>query len=187
MTTIKDTFEKNVMQIKTTSLNAAQVSSLNMLNVNLHIGMKLFRDHLTVLFIPIIKLNQIINDSLEKFVLIMKLVIKSLEVHQLNIKNIILSMYKALLKINIKMGNSAVELMITGGILILAGILLIAAIITAPLGIILIIYGLIIMFIGLIIYYTGFISTKKKTDSFYETIIELYPDVKLGKPRHNYM
>ena len=40
------------------------------------------------------------------------------------------------------------------------------------------------MFIGLLIYYIGFSSTKKKTDSFYETIVELYPEVGLKKPKH---
>ena len=98
--TIKNMFEKNVMQIKTTSLNVAQASSLNMLNVNLHVGMKLFRDHLTVLFIPIIKLNQIINDSLEKFILILHLIINSLEIYKLNIKHILISMFRWCEKIN---------------------------------------------------------------------------------------
>ena len=175
MTTIKDMFEKNVMQIKTTSLNAAQASSLNMLNVNLHVGMKLFRDHLTVLFIPIIKLNQIINDSLEKFILIMQLVIKSLEVHQLNIKHTLLSMYKALLKINIKLGQSAVDTMISGIILMIVGLL-------PPNPIFFI--GLALFIIGIIMYHTGFISMSKKTEKLYKTIVDLYPDVILNKAKH---
>ena len=175
MTTIKDMFEKNVMQIKTTSLNAAQASSLNMLNVNLHVGMKLFRDHLTVLFIPIIKLNQIINDSLEKFILIMQLVIKSLEVHQLNIKHTLLSMYKALLKINIKLGQSAVDTMISGIILMIVGLL-------PPNPIFFI--GLALFIIGIIMYHTGFLSMSKKTEKLYKTIVDLYPDVILNKAKH---
>lgn len=176
MTTIKDMFEKNVMQIKTTSLNAAQASSLNMLNVNLHVGMKLFRDHLTVLFIPIIKLNQIINDSLEKFILIMQLVIKSLEVHQLNIKHTLLSMYKALLKINIKLGQSAVDTMISGIILMAFGIILLW-----PAGFTI---GIVLFIIGIIMYHTGFISMSKKTEKLYKTIVDLYPDVILNKAKH---
>ena len=183
--TLKDMFEKNVMQIKTTSLNVAQASSLNMLNVNLHVGMKLFRDHLTVLFIPIIKLNQIINDSLEKFILILHLVINSLEIYKLNIKHILISMYKALLKINIKLGNSAINKILIGIGLIPAGIFLLSTPLTFPIGLALIIFGIIIMFIGLLIYYIGFSSTKKKTDSFYETIVELYPEVGLKKPKHD--
>lgn len=180
MTTTKDMFEKNVMQIKTTSLNAAQASSLNMLNVNLHVGMKLFQDHLTVLFIPIIKLNQIINDSLEKFILIMQLVIKSLEVHQLNIKHILLSMYKALLKINIKLGQSAVDTMISGIILTVVGI---GVFYSTGVPVILII-GLALFIIGIIMYHTGFISMSKKTEKLYKTIVDLYPDVILNKAKH---
>ncbi len=176
MSTLKDMFEKNVMQIKTTSLNAAQASSLNMLNVNLHVGMKLFRDHLTVLFIPIIKLNQIVNDSLEKFILIMQLVIKSLEVHQLNIKHILLSMYKALLKITVKIGNSSVHTIISGATLIFFGIILLW-----PAGFTI---GIAVLTIGIITYHTGFLSMKKKTDKLYETIVDLYPEVILKKPRH---
>jgi len=183
MTTTKDMFEKNLMQIKTTSLNAAQASSLNMLNVNLHVGMKLFRDHLTVLFIPIIKLNQIINDSLEKFVLILQLVINSLEVHQLNIKHILLSMYKALLKITVKIGNSAVHTILSGIILIGVGIALLYTP-AAPAAPVIIIIGIVVLTIGIITYHTGFLSMKKKTDKLYETIVDLYPEVILKKPRH---
>ena len=189
--TIKNMFEKNVMQIKTTSLNVAQASSLNMLNVNLHVGMKLFRDHLTVLFIPIIKLNQIINDSLEKFILILHLIINSLEIYKLNIKHILISMYKALLKINIKLGNSAIDKISIGIRLIPLGIGLMAAGSFFPplllLGIVIFQLGFIIMFIGLLIYHIGFSSTKKKTESFYETIVELYPEVGLKKPKHDKM
>lgn len=184
ITTTRDMFEKNVMQIKTTSLNAAQASSLNMLNVNLHVGMKLFRDHLTVLFIPIIKLNQIINDSLEKFVLILQLVINSLEVHQLNIKHILLSMYKALLKITVKIGNSSVHTIISGATLIFFGVLLFQGGLTFQVGLILIGIGIAVLTIGIITYHTGFLSMKKKTDKLYETIVDLYPEVILKKPRH---
>ena len=175
MTATRDMFEKNVMQIKTTSLNAAQASSLNILNVNLHVGMKLFRDHLTVLFIPIIKLNQIINDSLEKFVLILQLVIKSLEVHQLNIKYTLLSMYKALLKINIQLGNSSVDTIISGIILMIVGLA-----IFGPLFWI----GFVLFIIGIIMYHTGFLSMSRKTEKLYKTIVELYPDVILNKAKH---
>lgn len=184
ITTTRDMFEKNVMQIKTTSLNAAQASSLNMLNVNLHVGMKLFRDHLTVLFIPIIKLNQIINDSLEKFVLILQLVINSLGVHQLNIKHILLSMYKALLKITVKIGNSSVHTIISGATLIFFGVFLFQFGLTFQVGLILIGIGIAVLTIGIITYHTGFLSMKKKTDKLYETIVDLYPEVILKKPRH---
>jgi hypothetical protein len=101
----KNIFTQNFMQVGLTGTTATQVSALNMINLNLHVGMKLFQDHLKLVFVPIIKLNHIINDSLEKFVLILQILIYSLEIHRLNIKHILLSMYKSLLKITIKNGE----------------------------------------------------------------------------------
>ena len=197
ITTTRDMFEKNVMQIKTTSLNAAQTSSLNMLNVNLHVGMKLFRDHLTVLFIPIIKLNQIVNDSLEKFILIMQLVINSLEVHQLNIKHILLSMYKAYLRITIKAGELGVNSVNRGISVLSIGIVIFTIgwtgfIATGSpffavlffLGLAIITVGSIITGLAYILYLTTFGSMSKKADKFKKTLIEIYPDVSLEIPKH---
>jgi hypothetical protein len=98
-------FTQNFMQVGLSGVTSTQASTLSMININLHVGMKLFQEHLKVLFVPIIKLNHVINDSLEKFVLILNVVINALEVHRHNIKYILLSMYNSLLKISLKGGK----------------------------------------------------------------------------------
>ena len=110
----KNIFTQHFMEIGLTGTTASQASTLNMININLHVGMKLFQDHLKLLFVPIVKLNHIINDSLEKFVLILQILIYSLEIHRLNIKHILLSMYKSLLKIAVKQGDRGNKKIING-------------------------------------------------------------------------
>jgi hypothetical protein len=185
-------FNQNFMQIGLTGVTAAQASSLNMININLHVGMRLFQEHLKLLFVPIIKLNHIINDSLEKFVLILQLIIKSLEVHQLNIKHIILSMYKALLQITVKSGNAGVEAMNKSFYTFYGSLIMIyIGLITAPFGLALAyagFFGLIVSIIMLTLSYIIYLSTfgagKKAADKFYKNIIELYPDINLDSPKH---
>jgi hypothetical protein len=185
-------FNQNFMQIGLTGATAAQASSLNMININLHVGMRLFQEHLKLLFIPIIKLNHIINDSLEKFVLILQLIIKSLEVHQLNIKHIILSMYKALLQITVKSGNAGVDAMNKSFYTFYGSLIMIyIGLITAPVGLVLayagfigLIVSIIMLTLSYIIYLSTFGSGKKAADKFYKNIIELYPDINLDSPKH---
>ena len=196
-------FNQNFMQIGLTGVTAAQASSLNMININLHVGMRLFQEHLKLLFIPIIKLNHIINDSLEKFVLILHLVIKSLEVHQLNIKHILLSMYKAYLYVVVKAGNEgadnvnrAILLLATGIHLIYTGFIgffttiyinpLVAFlfVIIFNLGWIVLVVGSILSFLAYVVYLTTFIFMSNESDKFKKTLIELYPDISLDNPHH---
>ena len=193
------------MQIGLTGVTAAQASSLNMININLHVGMRLFQEHLKLLFVPIIKLNHIINDSLEKFVLILHLVIKALEVHQLNIKHILLSMYKAFLKITVRLGNIGVDNVNRSIILLVVGITLVligfkGTVITAAsivflsltpvfvilllLGITMVLIGTILSLLGFVMYLTTFGSMTKKVNKFKKTLIELYPDISLKNPQH---
>lgn len=185
-------FNQNFMQIGLTGVTAAQASSLNMININLHVGMRLFQEHLKLLFIPIIKLNHIINDSLEKFVLILHLVIKSLEVHQLNIKHILLSMYKALLQVTIKSGNVGVDAMNKSfTAFYLSLIMIYIGLITSPVGLVLayagfftLIISIIMLTLSYMIYLSTFGSGRKAADKFYKNIIELYPDINLDSPTH---
>jgi len=164
--------------------------------------MRLFQEHLKLLFVPIVKLNHIINDSLEKFVLILHLVIKALEVHQLNIKHILLSMYKAYLHVIVKAGNEGVDnvnrsllLLATGINLIIIGFIGFNTFLWNPpvaglfailfwLGFMMVIVGSILCFLAYIIYLTTFVFMSNESDKFKKKLNELYPDISLDKPHH---
>jgi len=175
---INTSYLKSLLTTTTTNIFALEASSMNLFNLNLMVGLTHFKDNLKALFVPIVKIGEIMNDTVKKLSFVLDVMIKNAEIMKYNVQFLILSMYSALLHIALKIGDDLKVLVITGVLILAVGAGFLLSFILFPLGIPTIAVGTLILLVALITYMVQ-MSVINAAGSLHPLIKELYPEAKM--------